>query len=70
MELDPRQAEARATLGLVYMNYDWNWSKAEEEFTRAIDLEPSNANAHLWYALLLDYSGRTEDAYDQFKKAC
>ncbi len=33
--------------------YDWDWQGAEAEFQRALELDPSYATAHQWYALQL-----------------
>src|ERR1700688_591723 len=40
MELDDTLAEARTSRGMVYFYYEWNWEKAEQEFQRAIALNP------------------------------
>jgi hypothetical protein len=45
LELDPTLAEPRATLAFVAMYYDWNWNAAEDEFRRAIALDPTYATA-------------------------
>lgn len=34
-------------------HYDWDWTGAEQELTRAIELNPSYALARIWYANLL-----------------
>jgi tetratricopeptide (TPR) repeat protein len=43
LELDETLAEAHASLGLIAMNYDWDWPTAEKEFRRAIELNPNYA---------------------------
>jgi TolB-like protein/Flp pilus assembly protein TadD len=53
LELDPTLAEPHASLGYVLMYYDWNFSGAEAEFKRAIELNLNYAIAHQWYAYLL-----------------
>lgn len=53
LELDSTLAEAHASLGFVMMYYDWNFSGAEGEFKRAVELNPNYAIAHQWYAYLL-----------------
>ena len=30
------------------MNYDWDWTNAEKEFKRAIELDPNYEVAHHW----------------------
>jgi TolB-like protein/DNA-binding winged helix-turn-helix (wHTH) protein len=46
LQLDDGLAEAHASLAYVSMVYDWDWSAAEKEFHRAIDLNPNYATAH------------------------
>ena len=53
LEFDPTLAEAHASLGYALMYYDWNFSGAEAEFKRAIELNWNYAIAHQWYAYLL-----------------
>ena len=52
LQIDPDLADAHATLGYID-HYDLQWEAAERGFRRAIDLNPSHALAHVWYANLL-----------------
>jgi TolB-like protein len=58
LRLDDSLAEAHASLGAVYMLYEWKWADAERELRRAIDLNPGYAQAHDWYGTLLASVGR------------
>jgi DNA-binding winged helix-turn-helix (wHTH) protein/tetratricopeptide (TPR) repeat protein len=69
LQLDDSLAEPHASLGIVYFYYEWNWSKAEQEFQRAIALNPGYALAHCWYALNLGAMGRYEEALSQVRHA-
>jgi TolB-like protein/DNA-binding winged helix-turn-helix (wHTH) protein/tetratricopeptide (TPR) repeat protein len=69
LELDPDLAEARATLAVVHHQYEWNWTAAEEQFRRALDVNPNYATARQWYAEFLSCAGRTEDAEAQIAVA-
>ena len=70
LELDDTLAEAHASLAHVLMNYDWNWSAAEKEFKRSIELNPDYATAHEWYAIhYLTATGRLEEAVQEMKRA-
>ena len=70
LALDNTVAEAHASLAHVLMNYDWNWSEAEKEFKRSIELKPDYATAHQWYAIhYLTATGRLEEAVQEMKKA-
>ena len=70
LALDNTLAEAHASLAHVLVNYDWNWSEAEKEFRRSIELKPDYATAHQWYAIhYLTATGRLEEAVQEMKKA-
>ena len=49
LDLDPGLAEAHTSLGCVRAMYDWDW-EADEDFKRAIEINPRYSNAHNWYA--------------------
>ncbi|HKW46325.1 MAG TPA: tetratricopeptide repeat protein, partial [Gemmatimonadaceae bacterium] len=57
-------AEAHAALGYVW-HYDLRWADAEREFRRALELNPSLALAHVWYANLLMSRSRMPEAITQ-----
>jgi DNA-binding winged helix-turn-helix (wHTH) protein/Tfp pilus assembly protein PilF len=59
---DPALAEAHTSLAFVRFRFDWDWLGAEEEFQRAIDLNPGFASAHHWYAVFLAAMGRFEES--------
>jgi DNA-binding winged helix-turn-helix (wHTH) protein/Flp pilus assembly protein TadD len=65
LQLDSLLPEAHASFGMVLFFDEWNWPQAEQEFRRAIDLDPNYAMAHSWYALDLLALGRTKEAIDQ-----
>jgi adenylate cyclase len=70
LALDNTLAEAHASLAHVLVNYDWNWSTAEKEFKRSIELKPDYATAHEWYAIhYLTATGRLEEAFQEMKRA-
>jgi len=67
--LDSTLAEAHASLASIRNDYDWDWSGAEREFKRAIELNPSYATAHHWYAYYLSAMGRHDEAIAEAKRA-
>ncbi|MGB7623186.1 MAG: protein kinase [Terriglobia bacterium] len=69
LEMDETLAEAHASLGAGRDEYDWDWAGAEKEFKRAIELNPSYATAHQWYAEYLSVMGRHEEAIAEAKRA-
>jgi eukaryotic-like serine/threonine-protein kinase len=69
VKADDSLSEAHISLALVRENYDWDWSGAETEFRRAIQLSPNSATAHHWYGDCLTKLGRFEEARQELKKA-
>lgn len=59
LELDDTISEAHAVLGWIRANYDWDWSGGEQEFKRAIELNPNDASALFLYSDVLWVMGRT-----------
>jgi eukaryotic-like serine/threonine-protein kinase len=58
LELDDMLAEAHASLATAELFYDWDWSKAEREFRRAIELNPNSAIPHARYSNFLSTNRR------------
>lgn len=70
VELDATLAEAHTSLGYVKASYDRDWSGAESEYKRALELNPNYATAHYFYALTyLTPLGRHEEAIREMKRA-
>jgi Tfp pilus assembly protein PilF len=51
--IDESLAEAHASLALTRLYYDWDFAATEQEFQRAIKLNPNYATAHHWYGWYL-----------------
>ena len=68
LELDPKLAAPHATLGYVHLYYEWRWIPAEEEFRRAIALDPAYSTAPQWYGNYLTAMGRFPEAVKQFRR--
>ena len=69
LEIDDGLAAPHAALGLVHTNYELDWSSAESEYRKAIELDPKYATAHHWYALLLMALGRFDEAVVEIRRA-
>ncbi len=69
LEIDEESCEAHTSLGIVLLKYDWNWTEAEREFSRALELNPEYAPAHYWYSSFLAITGRGEESISEAKKA-
>jgi TolB-like protein/DNA-binding winged helix-turn-helix (wHTH) protein/tetratricopeptide (TPR) repeat protein len=67
--IDDSLAEAHSALAYVLHNYDWNWSGAESEYKRALELNPNYSEAHHGYAVLLAAAGRNEQAVAEIRRA-
>lgn len=67
--LDDRQASAHAVLGFVRLHGEWDWAGAEAELKRALELDPQNPTTHLWSAILLEATGRSEEAVAAARRA-
>ena len=69
VQLDDNLAEAHTSLALIAQNYDWDWTTSEEQYRRAIELDPNYATAHHWYAELLVMLGRFDEAFPEIERA-
>ena len=50
-------------------HYNWDWAAAEQEYKRAIELNPNYAQAHSYYGSFLVSKGRTEEAIAEENRA-
>lgn len=69
VELDDRSSAAHASLAFVSFYGMWDVGTADEEFRRAIDLDPNNANAHHWYATYLEAVRRFDESLNEIDRA-
>jgi serine/threonine protein kinase/Tfp pilus assembly protein PilF len=69
LELDPLLAEPFSSLAVVKRLYDWDWTGAETDSKRAIELDPNYATGHFRYAEYLVAMGRFDEAISEIGKA-
>ncbi len=69
LEIDNMLAEAYTSLAMIKASLEWDWLGAERDYKRAIELNPSYATAHHWYAFHLTGLGRHDEAIAQIKIA-
>ncbi len=69
LELDADLAEAHTSLGRIKRTADWDWDGAESEFKKAIELDPNSAIALAWYAQMLSFRGKHDDALKMINRA-
>jgi TolB-like protein len=67
--LDEKVSFAHSQLGFIGMFYDHDWAMAEREFRRAIEINPSDANAHEGYAFYFVVRGLLDQAEVEIQRA-
>ncbi len=67
LRLDDTLAEAHATLGSIHFWHDWHWAAAEQEFLRAIELNPNAASPRQLYGWFLIFMQRFDEAFAQLE---
>jgi DNA-binding winged helix-turn-helix (wHTH) protein/TolB-like protein/Tfp pilus assembly protein PilF len=67
--LDDRLAQAHGELGAIMFWNEWDWAGAENQYKRALELDPNSADVHLFYAHLLSNTGRHTEALAEVKRA-
>jgi TolB-like protein/DNA-binding winged helix-turn-helix (wHTH) protein len=68
LTIDPTLAQAHVDLGKIEFR-EWNWKTAEQEFKRAIELNPNLASARISYTDYLRAMGRLDEALEQAERA-
>ena len=68
LQIDDSLAEAHTSSARIYQGL-WRWAEAEEEFKRAISLNPNYPTAHLWFAVYLRIRQQFDDAMRENKRA-
>lgn len=69
LEIDESLGEAHASMAYVNFYHDRNRAAAELEFRRAIQMSPSYAQAHHWFALVLASTNKPVDALSEIQIA-
>jgi serine/threonine protein kinase/tetratricopeptide (TPR) repeat protein len=69
LEKDDTLGEAHGYLAVAWLQYDLDWTEAEKEFKRALELNPSLAMIHHLYAHLLMALDRNEESMAEVKLA-
>jgi len=69
VELDGGSAQAHLQLAHMLILYDRDWTAAEKEFVRVLEIAPSSAAGHDDYAGYLENLGRREQAQREYEWA-
>jgi tetratricopeptide (TPR) repeat protein len=67
LELDPRSAEAVGAKADAAFYFDWDWEGPDQDYLRAIALNPHDPDTRNSYAQYLVHVGRFDEAIDQFQ---
>jgi serine/threonine-protein kinase len=69
LQIEPRLAAGYGTLGQIKLQYDRDYEGAEADFARAIALDPSRSEPHLYWGVLLGMRGELDRGLDELKQA-
>src|SRR6185369_8236835 len=69
LQLDDALAEAHASNAYIRAYYEWDWRAAEQEFRRALELQPNYADAYFSYGRFLASRRRFDEAIAQVERA-
>lgn len=69
IELDPSLGEPHASLASYKAWNELDYPGAEQEFKRAIELNPNYATAYHWYGEFLMFQGRSDEGLGTLRKA-
>jgi serine/threonine protein kinase/tetratricopeptide (TPR) repeat protein len=65
LALDERESSGHVLKGYIHLWFDWNWTAAEREFLRALELKPNDSFARHGYSDALLARGRIEESLRQ-----
>jgi TolB-like protein/DNA-binding winged helix-turn-helix (wHTH) protein/Flp pilus assembly protein TadD len=69
LQLDDSLAEAHEAVAGIMWRFHYDWSAAESEFRRALELDPNSSLAHGEYSVFLHTYGRYEDAIPEARRS-
>jgi TolB-like protein/Tfp pilus assembly protein PilF len=67
--VDNTVAEPHAIMGSIELFYNWSWKVAENEFIKALQLNPNSAVSHYYYSVYLTMAKRDEEAINEVQLA-
>ncbi|HEX6188488.1 MAG TPA: protein kinase [Pyrinomonadaceae bacterium] len=68
LQIDESLAEAHTSLAEIHLR-QWRWAEAEQEFRRAIALNPNYPTAHHWFSIYLRVKGQYDEVLKESKRA-
>ena len=68
IQINPDIAGAYTSLGMLMLQYEYNWTEAEKNFKKALQLNPNYAIGYHWFGVYLYLSGKADEAIPVLKK--
>lgn len=69
LQIDSQSPDAHRELAWIKWRHDWDFSGADAEFRKAIELDPNGSQGHATYGLYLKSMGRNQEALAQIERA-
>ncbi len=69
LSIDSTLPDPHACLGFSLLHYDFDFSAAEAEFRRALELNPRYATGAQWYSVLLCLTNRLDECLAELQRA-
>jgi tetratricopeptide (TPR) repeat protein len=69
IEIDATSADAHDVLAEIAKGFDWDWTAAESEYKRALELNPSSSATHALYADYLSMMERHDEAIAELRRS-
>lgn len=63
VELDPELSDAHTALDFAAVGSQYDWARGEISCRRALELNPNNSTAHVWYSIQLFMEARFEEGF-------
>ena len=68
IEINPNISGAYATLGMIFLNHEFNWQLAKNNFEKSIKLNPNYPTGLHWYGVYYFMAGEAEKAIPLLSK--
>ncbi|HAF14598.1 MAG TPA: hypothetical protein DCK99_13060, partial [Blastocatellia bacterium] len=68
LQIDDSLSEGHTSSAFIFWQM-WHWAESEEEYKRAISLNPNYATAHHWFSINFRAKGQLDDSLREIKRA-
>jgi TolB-like protein/Tfp pilus assembly protein PilF len=69
LEKNPNLAAAYVSIAWLQHMFEYNWTAAEENYKKALKLNPNYAMGNFWYGIMLNTSDRLDESLKYYEKA-